>query len=143
MKARLFGKLRPVLVVKPSSSRAEDPGFDSRLRREDFSRSSHTSDVSLTLQCLPCQVPGDTGSALGLVGPMSIYCHWVRWKVRFATPSSVWQHVELSERIPVHEIRLVCCWDVKQPTNSNINSSSGKQTGIGDIVRRKTWILNV
>ena len=32
------------LVVKASASRAEDPGFDSRLRR-DFSGSSRTSDL--------------------------------------------------------------------------------------------------
>ena len=31
------------LVVKASASRAEDPGFESRLRR-DFSGSGHTSD---------------------------------------------------------------------------------------------------
>ena len=31
------------LVVKASASGAEDPGFESRLRR-DFSGSSHTSD---------------------------------------------------------------------------------------------------
>ena len=31
------------LVVKASAPRVEDPGFESRLRR-DFSRSSHTSD---------------------------------------------------------------------------------------------------
>ena len=34
------------LVVKASASRAEDPGFDSRLRR-DFSGSSHTSDLKI------------------------------------------------------------------------------------------------
>ena len=34
------------LVVKASASRAEDPGFESRLRR-DFSRSSHTSDFKI------------------------------------------------------------------------------------------------
>ena len=33
-------------VVKASSSRAEDPGFESRLRR-DFSGSSHTSDLKI------------------------------------------------------------------------------------------------
>ena len=32
------------LVVKASASRAEGPGFESRLRR-DFSGSSHTSDL--------------------------------------------------------------------------------------------------
>ena len=34
------------LVVKASTSRAEDPGFEFRLRR-DFSGSSHTSDVKI------------------------------------------------------------------------------------------------
>ena len=33
-------------VVKASASGAEDPGFESRLRR-DFSRSSHTSDLRI------------------------------------------------------------------------------------------------
>ena len=34
------------LVVKASASRAEDPGFESRLRR-DFSGSTHTSDLQI------------------------------------------------------------------------------------------------
>ena len=34
------------LVVKASASGAEDPGFESRLRR-DFSGSSHTSDLKM------------------------------------------------------------------------------------------------
>ena len=34
------------LVVKASASRAEDPGFESHLRR-DFSCSSHTSDLKI------------------------------------------------------------------------------------------------
>ena len=33
-------------TVKASASRAEDPGFESRLRR-DFSVSSHTSDLKI------------------------------------------------------------------------------------------------
>ena len=61
------------LVVKASVLRAEDPGFESRLQR-DNSGSSHTSDLKLALQWLPCQVPGMIGSVLGLVGPVSIYC---------------------------------------------------------------------
>ena len=35
------------LVVKALALRAEDPGFDSRLRRGDFSWSSHTSDLKI------------------------------------------------------------------------------------------------
>ena len=34
------------LVVKASASRAEDPGFESRLRR-DFSGASHTNDFKI------------------------------------------------------------------------------------------------
>ena len=36
-----------------------------------LSRSSHISDLTLVLQWLPCQAPGNVGSALGLFGPVS------------------------------------------------------------------------
>ena len=65
------------LVDKASAPGAEDLGFESRLRR-DLSGSSHNSDLKLAFQWLPCQAPGDIGSALGLVGPVSVYCDWVR-----------------------------------------------------------------
>ena len=39
-----------VLDVKAFSSRAEDPGFDSRSRRGDFSGSSHTSELKIGTQ---------------------------------------------------------------------------------------------
>ena len=68
----------PVVRCPPHSSR---PGFQSRLIRGAFSRSSHTGDLPLVLQGIPCQVPGGIGSALGLVGSVSVYCGWVRWKV--------------------------------------------------------------
>ena len=53
---------------------------------------------------------------LGLVGPVSVYCDWVRWKVWSATSISVWQHVKLSEQIRPWDT-LVCWWDIKQPTS--------------------------
>ena len=65
-------------VVQVSSSRVEDPGFESRLRW-DFSGSSHTSDLEIGTPV--ATLPGMIGSALGLVGPVSVYCDWVRWKV--------------------------------------------------------------
>ena len=71
------------------------------------------------LQWLPCQALGVIGSALALVGPVSVYCDWVRWKVRSATSISVWQHVKLPEQIRPWDT-LACCWDIKQPTNNNI-----------------------
>ena len=44
------------LVVKMSASRADDPGFDSRSRCGDFSRSSHTSDLKNVTPVAP--LPG-------------------------------------------------------------------------------------
>ena len=32
----------------------------------------------LVLQYLPCQARGGIVSALGLVGPVSVYCNWLR-----------------------------------------------------------------
>ena len=61
---------------------------------------------------------GVRGSALGLVGPVSIYCDYVRWKVGSATSVSVWQHVKLFEQIRPWDT-LACCWEVKQPTNKH------------------------
>ena len=69
------------LVVKASASREEGPGFESRLRHGDFFRvESYQRLKRLALQWLPCQAPGVTGSVLGLVGPVSVYCDWLRWK---------------------------------------------------------------
>ena len=50
------------------------PGFESRLRRDFFSGLSHTSDFKIGTPRLPCQAPGIIGSALGLVGPVSVFC---------------------------------------------------------------------
>ena len=70
---RLVGR-----VVKASASRAEDPGFESRLRRLFFRGRVIPVTQKLALQWLPCQAPGVVGSALGLVDPVSVYCDWVR-----------------------------------------------------------------
>ena len=51
-------------------------GFDSRLLR-GLSRSNHTSDLKIGIPWLPCQTFGVIESALGLVGPVSVYCGWV------------------------------------------------------------------
>ena len=69
------------LVVKTSASRAEGPGFDSRLRRDFFRGRVIPVTSKLALQWLPCQANGVLGSVLGLVGLVSVYCDWVRWKV--------------------------------------------------------------
>ena len=66
----------------------------------------------LILQWLPCQAPGVIGSPLGLVGPVSLLCNWVKLQVWSATFSSVWQHVQLSEQIRPWNM-LACCWNVE------------------------------
>ena len=66
------------LVVKASALRAEDPGFESRLLRDFFRGRVIPVTQKLALQWLPCLAPGVIGSALGLVGPVSVYCDWVR-----------------------------------------------------------------
>ena len=50
-----------------------DTGFDSRLSG-DFPGSSRTSDLKMGN---PVAL-GVIGSALGLVGPVSVYCDWVK-----------------------------------------------------------------
>ena len=47
-----------------------------RRSRGSFSGSSRTMTWTLVLQWLPCKAPGVTGSALGLAGPVSVYCGW-------------------------------------------------------------------
>ena len=67
------------LVVKASASRAEDTGFESPLRRDFFSGSSHTSDLKIGTPV--ATLPGawlKKRSGLGLVAPVSVYCDWVR-----------------------------------------------------------------
>ena len=69
------------LVVKASASRTEDPGVRIPLAAGFFRGRVTPVTSKLALQWLPCQAPGVLGSALGLVGPVSVYCDWVRWKV--------------------------------------------------------------
>ena len=93
-------------VVKASVSRAEDPRFESRLRR-DFLGSSYQWLKNRHSSSYPAEAPGVIGSVLGLAGPLSVYCGWVRlkvWsanfylsvtarKIVFADPSLIYSHV--------------------------------------------------
>ena len=80
-------------------------------------------------------MPGILGSVLGLVGPVSVYCDWVRWKVWSATSISVWQHVKLSEQIRLWDT-LACCWEVKPPTNKTLFSLT---MAVYNIERNALW----
>ena len=111
------------LVVKASASRAGRSRVRIPLAPGFFWGRVIPVTSKLALQWLPCQAPGVIGSALGLVGPVSVYCDWVRWKVGSAASISVWQHVQLSEQIRPWDT-LACCWDVKQPTNKQTKRDS-------------------
>ena len=64
-------------MVKASASRAEGPGFESRLRRDFFSGSSHTSDLKngTPVATLPGAWRYRVSTRTGL---QSVYCDWVR-----------------------------------------------------------------
>ena len=83
---------------------------------------------------LPCQAPGVIGSVLGLIGPVSVYWNWVRWKVWSATSISVWQHIKLYKQIRPWDT-LACCWDTKQPTNNNNHLTPLN----GSVIRHLSW----
>ena len=85
-------------MVKASAPIAEDPGFESRLRRDFFSGSSHTSDLEIgtPVATLPGAWRYRVSAGTGWPG-VSIL--WVEWAVWSATSMSVWQHVKLFEQI--------------------------------------------
>ena len=108
------------LVVKASTWRAADLGFESRFLRGDFSRSSHSSDLKIGTPV--AALPGawryrvSTGTGRPVVSII-----WLG-EVELGSPTfiSVWQHVQLSEQIRPWDT-LACCWDVNQPTNQPTN----------------------
>ena len=65
------------LVVKASASRAEDPGLESRWRR-DFSGSSHTSDLNIGTPVATLPGTRRYRVSAGTGRPVSVYCDWVR-----------------------------------------------------------------
>ena len=85
-------------MVKASALGAEDPGFESCLRR-DFSKLSCKSDFKIGTPVATLPGAGVIGSALGLVALVSVYYDWVWQKVGSAASISVWQHLKLSEQI--------------------------------------------
>ena len=120
-----FSLCRPVvldrlvgLVVKASASRAKEPVFESRLRR-DFSGSSHTSDLKIgtPVATLPgawrYRVSTGTGRpgvrVLWLGEVETLICSFI---LSLAARKIVWVD-------PFLRYTIACCWDVKQATNNN------------------------
>ena len=68
------------LVFKASVPRVEDPGFEPRFAVGFFPDRVTPMTYKMALQWLHGQAPDVIGSALELVGQMSVYCDWVRQK---------------------------------------------------------------
>ena len=66
------------LVVKASATSAEEQYRCSNPTKGFFPGRVVPLTSKLALQWLPCQALGVTGSALGLIGPVSVYCGWMR-----------------------------------------------------------------
>ena len=110
-------------MVEESAARVEDPGFESRLRR-DFSRSSHASDLKIGTPV--ATLPG-------------------AWRYRVSTGTgrpgvSILWLGEVGSLIPLSvaarkivQIRpwgtLACFWDVKQATNQQTKQTVSWVTG--------------
>ena len=74
-------------------------------------------DIRGLLSILHGHSAGVMGSGLGLVGPVSVYCDWVRQKVGSITSTSVWQHIFCLSRSVPEIYTLACCWDATQPAD--------------------------
>ena len=48
------------------------------VRRDSSAIKVDRIEIALVLKWLPYQAPSVIGSALGLVGPVSVHCGWVR-----------------------------------------------------------------
>ena len=140
----LIGTMEPYtycfvgLVVKASTLRVEDLGFESRLRQE-FSGSSYTSDLKIDAPVVTLPGVWRHRVSAGMVGPVSVYCDWVRQNVWSATSISVWQHIKLSEQMRPWDT-LACCCGVKQATTSSYTlytAFSGLHLGWGSQGQQK------
>ena len=54
------------------------------------------------------------GSALGLVGQVSVQCDWVRYPILSATSVSVWQHTDVVKAELSPRYNVACCRDSNQ-----------------------------
>ena len=63
---------------KASACREADLGSIPSFAVDPFPGGAIPVTPALVLWWLPCQVPGLIESALELVGPVSVYCDWVR-----------------------------------------------------------------
>ena len=118
------------LVVKASASRAEGPGFESRLRR-DFSGSSHTSGLKIgtPVATLPGAWHYRVSTGTGRPGVSILWLGEVeRWICNFylsvTARKIVWADPSLRS---AQTICSACCWDVKQPTDKQTIDRIGKQ----------------
>ena len=79
------GGMRETYEIVHCNSKKKEKKKNGTVRQKSrfLLRSSHCAMNCLkrVRSILPCQTPDIIGSLLGLVGPVSVYCDGVRWKV--------------------------------------------------------------
>ena len=113
-------------MVKASASRAEDPRFESRWRR-DFSRSSHTNDLNIgtPVATLPGawrnRVSAGTGvsgvSILCLGEAKSLICNLSLSLLPTRGVNATWVRVHSVLKTEMPSVRLPVCSKTKQLAN--------------------------
>ena len=78
-----------LLLVKASASRVEDSGSESRLRRGDFSGSSHNSDLKIGTPVVILPGAWRDRVSVGTGRSVSVCYDWMKYKVWSATSVSV------------------------------------------------------
>ena len=109
-------------MVKASASGAEDPGIESRLRR-DFSGSSHTSDLKTgaPVATLPGAWRYRVSAGTGGHGVSILWLGEVEsWICNFC--------LSVAARKIVRPWDTLACWDVKQPTGTLSKQATNKLT---------------
>ena len=126
-------------VVKASAPRAADLGSIPALLADLFPGPVTPVGYTGVLRWLPCQASGVIGSAMGLVGPVSVYRDWVRLHARSATSVSVWQHVPLSAQIRPRDTLACCCaWTLSNQQATSSCSSAFSDRLVGLVVKAST-----
>ena len=103
-------------VISPATCGLLKSSLNSERPKDQFLISLVKKYQRLKTWWLLCQMPGFTGSALGLVGLVLTYHKWVKWPVWSAISTSERKHTHLSPQICPWDT-LACCRDVQQANN--------------------------
>ena len=96
---------------------SERPGYSSRFHHGSSSRSSHTSNLEIGTPVVILLSTWHYRVSAGAGWP-GVSILWMGEIASMICNFSVWQHIQMCQQISPWDT-LVCCRDVKQPTNYN------------------------